>query len=347
MDTLSSPHPASSPLLEQLRLQAQRIDELERKIDLLQRRHHEDVEQVRQGFVTEISHYRDIKREWTWFFDHALDMMCIFHLDGTIKRVNNAFAAMIGYEPDDLMNRNIQDLSHPDDLGSVADVLRELGTGIDTINYESRLVHKDGTVLWISWTCPGCASDNHTLYSIGRDITAHKANESELLFKAQHDPLTGLANRSIFEQSLQRAIARSARLPSHQVAVLLIDLDGFKPINDQYGHVVGDQVLKITALRFMEMQRKSDLVCRMGGDEFSWIVEGPAPLSPEPLAERIVEVIREPIVLDGLVVTVGCSVGIAVYPDDCDTSDALYCLADEAMYSIKRNGKNGFARKAC
>jgi diguanylate cyclase (GGDEF)-like protein/PAS domain S-box-containing protein len=346
MDTLSSPHLAPPPLLEQLRLQAQRIDELERKIDLLQR-NHEDVEQVRQGFVTEISHYRDIKREWTWFFDHALDMMCIFHLDGTIKRVNNAFAAMIGYEPDDLMNRNIQDLSHPDDLGSVADVLRELGTGIDTINYESRLVHKDGTVLWISWTCPGCASDNHTLYSIGRDITAHKANESELLFKAQHDPLTGLANRSVFEQSLQRAIARSARLPSHQVAVLLIDLDGFKPINDQYGHVVGDQVLKITALRFMEMQRKSDLVCRMGGDEFSWIVEGPSPLSPEPLAERIVEVIREPIVLDGLVVTVGCSVGIAVYPDDCDTPDALYCLADEAMYSIKRNGKNGFARKAC
>jgi diguanylate cyclase (GGDEF)-like protein/PAS domain S-box-containing protein len=346
MDTLSSPHPAPAPLLEQLRLQAQRIEELERKIDQLQR-HHEDVEQVRQGFVTEISHYRDIKREWTWFFDHALDMMCIFHLDGKIKRVNNAFAAMIGYEPGDLINRNIQDLSHPDDLRSVADVLRELGTGIDTINYESRLVHKDGTVFWISWTCPACAADNNTLYSIGRDITAHKANESELLFRAQHDPLTGLANRSVFEQSLQRAIVRSARLPSHQVAVLLIDLDGFKPINDQHGHVIGDQVLKITAVRFMEMQRKSDLVCRMGGDEFAWIVEGPAPLSPEPLAKRIVEVIREPIVLDGLVVTVGCSVGIAVYPDDCDTSDALYRLADEAMYAIKRNGKDGYARKGC
>jgi diguanylate cyclase (GGDEF)-like protein/PAS domain S-box-containing protein len=346
MDTLLPPNSTTPALLEQLRLQAQRIDELERKIDLLQR-NHEDVEQVRQGFVTEISHYRDIKREWTWFFDHALDMMCIFHLDGRIKRVNNAFAAMIGHEPGDLTDRNIQELSHPDDLDSVIDILRALGTGIDTINYESRLVHRDGTVLWISWTCPGCASDNNTLYSIGRDITAHKANESELLFRAQHDPLTGLANRSVFDQSLQRAIARSARLPSHQVAVLLIDLDGFKPINDRYGHAVGDEVLKTTAARFMELQRKSDLVCRIGGDEFAWIVEGPAPLSPEPLAERIVAAIREPIVLDGVVVAVGCSVGIALYPDDGNTSEALYCLADEAMYSIKRNGKNGFARKAC
>jgi len=192
--------------------------------------------------------------------------------------------------------------------------------------------------------------------AIGRGITESKLSQEALLFQAQHDPLTTLFNRAMFNQTVAHAIARSDRYLSSEIALLVINLDGFNVINDSYGYANGDEVLKITATRLRSCQRKSDEIFRLGGDEFAWLIEGRAPLCVERLAQRIIDVIGLPTTLagskdkdrtDDIVVHIGCSIGIATYPFSTvgDVEQlTLFQQAAAAMQSVKRNGRNSYGR---
>lgn len=329
-------------LLERLRLQANHVEALQRKISQLERERNEYQDSRRQH-VLELQHHRELKAEWVWFFDNSPDMLCVMAPDGQIRRANAAFARALGYSVDELLSHSIDYFFHPDDMKIVRAGLRQLVAGGSLILTGIRTQHKDGSWRWISWTCPALASAGRNLYAIGRDITDSKLTEAELLFRAQHDPMTMLANRSMFDQILAQALARSERNPANEVGLLVIDLDGFKSVNDRHGHAAGDEVLKITAARLTAFQRKQDMVCRIGGDEFAWIVEGPSPLNLEPLAQRIVDAVSQPIVLDAASVRIGCSIGIAVHSAGATDAGGLYQQADAAMYAAKKGGKNGYA----
>jgi diguanylate cyclase (GGDEF)-like protein/PAS domain S-box-containing protein len=328
-------------MLERLRLQAARLSELDRKIAVLERRNAE-LKCSRDQLVEQLAHYREIKAEWEWFFENSVDMLCVTDAAGRLMSVNNALVQSLGYGREELISKSFGTLVHPEDLEKARAELQRISVGNDSTDFEVRCLHKNGEWRWISWTCPATTASVKNLYSIGRDVTDSKLTEAELLFRAQHDPLTRLANRAMFDQVLAQAIARTERNPASQVALLVIDLDGFKEINDRRGHAAGDAVLKTLAHRFTGHQRKGDLVCRIGGDEFAWVVESGSSILLEPLAERIIELVHQPIQFGDLTLEVGCSIGASICPEQAKDAETLFNQADAAMYTVKRTGKNGF-----
>lgn len=176
------------------------------------------------------------------------------------------------------------------------------------------------------------------------DISAAKAEEQRIRQMAYHDRLTGLPNRSLVRDRLAQAL-RKAQRSGELLAVLFLDLDRFKPVNDTYGHAVGDLLLKAVAERLTRTVRDCDTVARLGGDEFLVILEE---LENEAMAEqiatRLVEVLQQPFPVDGHDLQIGTSIGVALYPQDGEEGTELARHADAAMYRAKENGRNCFAR---
>lgn len=174
---------------------------------------------------------------------------------------------------------------------------------------------------------------------IKAQMDALHAKQRELAHLATHDVLTGLPNRMLFMQRLERALDEAPQR-NHELAVLFIDLDRFKQINDQFGHAVGDQVLAVVALRLKRVLHAADMVARLGGDEFIVLLDGPHAGEAAPgVALRIIGSLNEPLVIDGHSMTVGASIGISQYPDDSGTAEELLLNADAAMYAGKSAGR--------
>lgn len=328
-------------ILKRLRAQAERLTTLETRIT--------ELEQERNALLdssgrmnTTLEQYRQIKDEWKWFFDNSLDILCVAGMDGYFKRVNRAFADTLGYSEAELLARPFTDFIHPDDLEATREVLQSLGAGKDCLFFENRYRDHDGAWHWLAWRCPGTTPTVPLIYAIAKDVTEHKRSEAEILHLAMHDCLTDLPNRAAFELELEHAISRTARDPSKQIVLFNIDLDGFKNVNDSYGHAAGDQLLKIVATRFRSIQRSSDHVARLGGDEFVWLTEGLAPMESIPLAKRLIAAMRLPFVLEQATLTISCSIGSASFPNPADNAKKLTALADAAMYKAKNSGKNQY-----
>ena len=206
---------------------------------------------------------------------------------------------------------------------------------------EFRVRRRDGTYAWIEEHAQVSerGPDGRPLQIVGvsADITARKEAEIRLAHLALHDPLTGLPNRRALAEALERTIARSQR-SGMPLAVLALDLDGFKAINDRYGHPAGDATLLEVSDRLRQTIRRSDFVARLGGDEFAVIaseLNGPAPVSR--LARRIGAALSTPIALRDAVAEIAVSIGVAFYPGDGETTEELLSRADAALYAAKRD----------
>ncbi len=178
------------------------------------------------------------------------------------------------------------------------------------------------------------------LFAVTSDITERKEEENRIRQLAQRDALTGVANRLLFDEHLRRALSLSARA-GHLVALLYIDLDNFKPVNDTLGHVAGDELLKSSAERITQQVRESDTVARLGGDEFAVILAHiTGPQDAAVVAQRILDALRKPFSLppEGRDVRIGASIGIAICPADAWHAEALLKAADAAMYQAKQDG---------
>jgi len=238
---------------------------------------------------------------------------------------------------------------HPDDREQVrAGELRCIETGHNH-DEEYRVIWPDGSIHWLRET-GNVVKDAHgqpiRMMGVVRDITEEKASVSQLEKMARHDPLTGLPNRLLLEESLTHALAR-ARRNATRVALVFIDLNGFKQINDRYGHAVGDQLLVGTAQRLQQTLRESDMVARLGGDEFVVVIEGLTlgkNLHDEAqmIGEKILQRLSQPLSLGDASHRVGASLGIALYPEHGPNIDSLIHIADQAMYAAKRSGNNQY-----
>ncbi len=266
--------------------------------------------------------------------------------DGRFIWCNSRFREMLGYDNNELLERTIRDVSHPDDVHLTDGERSRMHEGaIDTLTVEKRYVRKDGKTIWVRITgAPRRAADETLLYDVAivEDITVRKVAEEKVQYLATHDELTGLPNRTLFGELLHRAI-EAAKGSERRCAVLFIDLDRFKIVNDSLGHEAGDLLLKEVAARLRQCVRGSDVVGRLGGDEFVVLLERIQSIdSAAETARRVLSSLHTPVRILGHECRVTGSVGIATYPNDARDAATLMKHADMAMYRAKEEGKNTY-----
>ena len=285
-----------------------------------------------------------IERSLGVAFDAAGVGMALTDLDGRFLRVNDGFCKLVGYDREALLDgMALIDVTHPDDESpDIAERQAAIAAGDQTYRVEKRYIRADHEVVWAVANVTVLRDDRGKplhLLGVVQEITESKRLQADLTRLALQDPLTGLANRTLLDDRLRVALARAGRHGS-LTGVLFLDLDGFKPINDQHGHQVGDEVLKAIAARLRTVLRPADLVARLGGDEFVAICEELSGLEEaHTIASRVEVAIAAPVDTDVGPLTVHASVGLALAEGASGAdADDLIRRADEAMYRAKNAG---------
>lgn len=292
----------------------------------------------------------DLKlRELSSIVEHSADAISLSSPDGIIRYVNRAFERMYGYGADEIVGRAYSLLkSGTQDADFYRKMWAVIAGGRD---FQAHLVNrrKNGELCHVYKTITPIADGEGKIVSytsVDKDFNAEILARSEIDRLALHDSLTGLANRSLFADRVRQAIARASRHGSG-FAVLYIDLDDFKPINDRYGHKAGDAALQEVSRRLKDCTRAMDTVARIGGDEFAIVLETGGRAQAIAAARKIVDAVRHPIAIGDDNGRVGASIGISVFPHDGEDSAGLLRGADEAMYRAKRLGKNRAICRGC
>lgn len=262
-----------------------------------------------------------------------------FLQDGVITDANPAACQLVGYTHDELVGARTLDLVAPDQRAKVADMIR----AAEEVPYESALLHKDGSRLPVELMGRSIWHKGERVrMTLVRDIRERYAAQEHIRYLAHHDALTGLPNRVSLMEDLSHQIAAARRADS-QFALLFIDLDHFKRVNDSLGHLVGDTLLQTVSRRITDCLRTTDRVARFGGDEF--IVLLPDTLQRvdvEEVSNKLLAAIEVPVNVDGRLISVTPSIGISMFPHDAGTADALIKNADTAMYLAKSRGRANY-----
>jgi diguanylate cyclase (GGDEF)-like protein/PAS domain S-box-containing protein len=280
-------------------------------------------------------------------FEHSAIGMAIVGLDGHWEMVNPALCAITGYTPQELLARTFDDITHAEDRAIGPAQLRELLAGRrDTCQFEKRYVHKHGHVVWVQVNVSlvrDLAGKPQHLISQVIDVSERRLLQEKVEHLALHDPLTGLPNSRLLMDRLEQALA-SARRTRRTMGVMFMDLDGFKPVNDTYGHAAGDLVLKEFAARLGRVLRETDTVARVGGDEFVAVLgEVAGEAEAQRAAERVLAAVAIKFPLgDAREATLSASLGLALFPAHGEDAQSLLQRADTAMYQAKRSGKNAY-----
>ncbi|MHB8379489.1 MAG: sensor domain-containing protein [Acidimicrobiales bacterium] len=276
-------------------------------------------------------------------FEDNMAPMVFTSEKGLLFAVNDAFCDIVGRTREELIGFDSKGFTFPEDIGLTEEVYRRITSGeIDRIRYVKRFQHKDGRTV-AAEVSMSPARDEHgaTLYFVSsvRDITEERALTAQLSHQALHDPLTGLANRALFDDRLAQAHARVAR-QGGLGAVLILDLDDFKEVNDTHGHLVGDQLLIAVSRRFEEETRATDTICRFGGDEFLYLAEGlKSREEAEIVATRLLNTFVEPFTFAGATIDQHASLGVVVWDKTSKSTTEVVQNADVALYEAKRQGK--------
>ncbi len=282
-------------------------------------------------------------------FENSLDGIYITDSLGCIEQVNRAFTVITGYQLDDVQGKKPSAISAGwHDVNFVQDIQPAL-TQNDHWEGEllSRRANGEAFLTWM--TISAVYNDGDILQgliTVFRDITEARHDEESIRKLAYYDPLTHLPNRALFDDRLLQALQRGNR-NRHYVAVLFLDLDGFKAVNDSLGHAVGDRLLTEAARRLQSCVRSDDTVARLGGDEFTMLITAlpdrrAAESASSHIANKVIKTLNRPFLIEGESISISVSIGIALYPEDGLRGDDLLKHADTAMYHVKKAGKNHY-----
>jgi diguanylate cyclase (GGDEF)-like protein/PAS domain S-box-containing protein len=303
------------------------------------------------GTITDISSRREIEealrlseKRYRALFERNLAGVYRSTLDGRILDCNESFARIFGYgSREEVLQQAAWDFYvTPEDREAALGKLLERQS---LTNYELCLKRKDGSTVWVLESenlIEGADGSLSVIEGTTIDITERKRAEEQVKHLAFHDPLTNLPNRLLFNDRLTLAVAQAHR-HNQKLAVLFLDLDRFKVINDSLGHSVGDELLRQVAERIQEHVREGDTVARLGGDEFTLLVPGiTAEEDAAKIARKVCEAIHDPFWIDGRELFVTTSLGVSVYPSDGHDADTLVRNADSAMYRAKEQGRDNY-----
>lgn len=264
---------------------------------------------------------------------------------GRIEWVNEAFSLLSGYAASEVIGQTPRFLKSGVHDANYYQALWQAILAGKTWRSQTTEKRKDGSLYTVRQVITPIANDNNEIthfISMHEDITEQIAAQAHVEYMAHYDALTDLPNRNLFFDRLSQAIAMSKRSSEH-IALLFLDLDTFKPVNDAFGHVVGDQLLKAVAERLQACVRESDTVARIAGDEFTvTLLQIADRVSVIHIAEKIVKSLSEPFLLGSHQIQIGVSIGIALYPENSQNEQELVKLADDAMYAAKKQGRNTY-----
>jgi diguanylate cyclase (GGDEF)-like protein/PAS domain S-box-containing protein len=274
---------------------------------------------------------------------NSSDVISIVDADGGVRYHSESVRRVLGYDPGELVDGDPLTLVHPDDRERVARFVAEAALRPGVTAAETwRVRHRDGTWLHTETVAANLLEDANVrgLVLNTRDVSDRKELEAQLVHQAFHDGLTGLANRTLFAEGVEHALARSGK---GDLAVLFIDLDDFKHVNDSLGHAAGDQLLVAAARRLQGCLRPADTAARLGGDEFAVLLERVADAEAAALvAGRVLDTLHQPFGLNGRTIPIKASLGVATGRPGTDEAEELLRNADVAMYAAKAGGKDRY-----
>jgi diguanylate cyclase (GGDEF)-like protein/PAS domain S-box-containing protein len=280
---------------------------------------------------------RALRESERWFrslVQEATELIVVVDPDSTVRYVTDSVLPALGYEADTVLGRKLVEFAHPDDVAHFEHMIASEPSGHA---FECRLWSRAGTWVFMEWA-HGTRPDAPGCILTGRDVTERKKLEQELRHQAFHDSLTGLANRALFENRLAHAL-EGLRRREGGLAVVFVDLDDFKTVNDSLGHTAGDELLRAVGERLRYNLRGADTAARLGGDEFGVLLDGAATAEAATEASRRLIAALEPsFTIDGRQLNVSASLGIALATSGRETMEELMRNADLAMYEAKRRG---------
>lgn len=278
----------------------------------------------------------DLKALYPKLIHLMLDAVFVVDASDQIVFVSDACETLLGYRSDELIGTSITDYMHPEDLAATRASIIRVMNGQPHADFRNRYIRKDGGIVYILWSARWSEEEGVRI-GVARDVTALRQAEAELHFQAHHDSLTTLPNRLLFNERLASGL-RAAHRRQTILALLFLDLNDFKAINDVHGHAVGDRVLCTISRRLENCVRETDTVARMGGDEFTILltdIQSQENVSAK--VEQILAAMAEPLGPEfGGISMPSCSVGVACYPEHGEDADTLLSHADGDMYQLKR-----------
>lgn len=283
---------------------------------------------------------KDNQERYTSLFDHHPDAALSLNLKGEVESVNERGAEILGESPQSLMGQSILDFLHPDDHDTVTEHFKNVRKGIFN-HYDMPLINSNKEFYFLSITHVPIKSNGKVvgIYAIAKDITENKINEQQIEYMAFHDHLTHLVNRKRFEEVLNNTIKDSEQT-GKKFALLFMDMNNFKAINDTYGHAFGDKLLVEVADRIRKAIHKSSHAARLGGDEFTLLLDQLDSYEDSMRwTSQLLNKLSRPYQIDGITVSSTPSIGFSYYPRDGDSASALLNKADKSMYENKRQSK--------
>ena len=307
-----------------------------------------------EGYIQDISErmavdemMREAVRRYESLFENATEGIFQTTPEGRYLSANPALARIYGHTTPDALISHLHDIEHqlyvqPERRAEFVRLMQEQGT---VRNFESQVYTRDGSIIWISENARVVRhADGSVQFYEGTvvDITERREHEAALEYQAHHDSLTGLPNRALLPDRIEQAIAQAGR-SGKQVAVVFVDLDHFKLINDSLGHHVGDRLLLEVASRLKTCVRGNDTVVRQGGDEFVLVLaEQQGEDDILAVVSRLLDAVSQPWTDNGQEYGLSCSIGVSCFPQDGDESGALLRSADAAMYQAKASGRSTY-----
>ncbi len=275
--------------------------------------------------------------------DNSQDLIRLLNMNNEVIYASPSYLTVFGFTPEEIVNQDLLNEIHPEDLDVTKEMYKNVLATQEPQMSEYRCRHQKGDWIWLQTTATPTLNEQgvmQNLVLVSHNITERKKIENQLQHLAFHDPLTNLPNRRYFIKLVNNALDE-AKNAGRKVAIMYLDLDKFKQINDNLGHDVGDEVLIQFSQRVKKCLRKTDIIARLGGDEFIILLPMTEKIHARMIARKIILAVQEPYTINEYTITATSSIGVSIYPLHGEKVEELINNADEALYYAKENGRNG------